>query len=253
MTSKFAITVATSLCTLLLMAGVADAKGGSGNGGGNSSGGSSSRSTYSPPARSTDSKKSDAKSERHEPRVVKSEPKILVRKHEPKIEQKTTKVEPKVIDKTKITEVPCNAKGTFSANGGNRGWVDGELGIIGQSLDAQYRGISAAQSAADRQCVAYRFFNVWRARVRLLETDFFVPMLLGKGVCRSSGWTELLAKDYREPRYPGLSQHGLAHAARQHYQLGRGERSRRSASDRRTMSAAEVWADGGRHRRDRRA
>ena len=30
MTSKFAITVATSLCTLLLMAGVADAKGGGG-------------------------------------------------------------------------------------------------------------------------------------------------------------------------------------------------------------------------------
>jgi hypothetical protein len=103
MTSKFAITVATSLCTLLLMAGVADAKGGNGNGGGNS-GGSSSRSTYSAPARSTESKKSDTKSERHEPRVVKSEPKILVRKHEPKVEQKTTKVEPRVIDKTKIAD-----------------------------------------------------------------------------------------------------------------------------------------------------
>ena len=103
MTSKFAITVATSLCTLLLMAGVADAKGGSGNSGGSSSS-SSSRSTYNPPARNTESKKSDTKSERHEPRVVKSEPKILVRKHEPKVEQKTTKVEPKAIDKTKIAD-----------------------------------------------------------------------------------------------------------------------------------------------------
>ncbi len=47
----------------------------------------------------------------------------------------------------------------------------------------------------------YRFFNVWRARARLLETDFFVPMLLGEGDSRSSGWTELLARDYREPQY----------------------------------------------------
>lgn len=47
----------------------------------------------------------------------------------------------------------------------------------------------------------YRFFNVWRARARLLETDFFVPMLLGESVQRSGAWAELLAKDYREPRY----------------------------------------------------
>jgi len=47
----------------------------------------------------------------------------------------------------------------------------------------------------------YRFFNVWRARARLLETDFFVPMLLGQGIRASTGWTELLAMDYREPRY----------------------------------------------------
>jgi len=47
----------------------------------------------------------------------------------------------------------------------------------------------------------YRFFNVWRARARLLETDFYVPMLLGEGIRHSSGWMELLAKDYREPRY----------------------------------------------------
>jgi len=47
----------------------------------------------------------------------------------------------------------------------------------------------------------YRFFNVWRARARLLETDFFVPMLLGRSVAPASDWAELLAKDYREPRY----------------------------------------------------
>jgi len=47
----------------------------------------------------------------------------------------------------------------------------------------------------------YRYFNVWRARARLLETDFYAPMIRGDGIRFDSGWTELLAKDYREPRY----------------------------------------------------
>src|SRR5262245_7110583 len=47
----------------------------------------------------------------------------------------------------------------------------------------------------------YRYFNVWRARARLLETDFYAPMLRGEGVRLDSSWTDLLAKDYVEPRY----------------------------------------------------
>jgi uncharacterized membrane protein len=47
----------------------------------------------------------------------------------------------------------------------------------------------------------YRYFNVWRARARLLETDFYAPMINGEGVALDSGWTELLANDYRNPRY----------------------------------------------------
>lgn len=47
----------------------------------------------------------------------------------------------------------------------------------------------------------YRYFNVWRARARLLETDFFAPMIRGEGIQLDSGWTELLAKAYRAPRY----------------------------------------------------
>ncbi len=47
----------------------------------------------------------------------------------------------------------------------------------------------------------YRYFNVWRARARLLETDFYAPMIRGESVRSDSGWTELLAKDYRDPRY----------------------------------------------------
>jgi uncharacterized membrane protein len=47
----------------------------------------------------------------------------------------------------------------------------------------------------------YRYFNVWRARARLLETDFYAPMIKGEGVRRDPSWTELLAKDYVDPRY----------------------------------------------------
>jgi uncharacterized membrane protein len=47
----------------------------------------------------------------------------------------------------------------------------------------------------------YRYFNFWRARARLLETDFYAPMIRGEGVRLDSGWTELLAKDYVNPRY----------------------------------------------------
>ena len=47
----------------------------------------------------------------------------------------------------------------------------------------------------------YRYFNVWRARARLLETDFYAPMIRGEGVRLDSGWTELLANDYVNPRY----------------------------------------------------
>ena len=35
----------------------------------------------------------------------------------------------------------------------------------------------------------YRYFNVWRARPRFLETDFYAPMIKGEGVALDSGWT----------------------------------------------------------------
>jgi uncharacterized membrane protein len=47
----------------------------------------------------------------------------------------------------------------------------------------------------------YRYFNVWRARARLLERDFFAPAVRSGGFRRDSGWCELLANDYREPRH----------------------------------------------------
>lgn len=47
----------------------------------------------------------------------------------------------------------------------------------------------------------YRYFNVWRARARLVETKFYGPMLRdGKG--RPDGaWNALLANDYDRPEF----------------------------------------------------
>jgi uncharacterized membrane protein len=47
----------------------------------------------------------------------------------------------------------------------------------------------------------YRYFNVWRARCRLLETDFFAPLLEGQGAVRNAKWNDLLANDYKLPRF----------------------------------------------------
>jgi uncharacterized membrane protein len=47
----------------------------------------------------------------------------------------------------------------------------------------------------------YRYFNIWRARARLLETDFFTPMLRGDPVNMNAAWSRLLARDLCQPRY----------------------------------------------------
>jgi uncharacterized membrane protein len=36
----------------------------------------------------------------------------------------------------------------------------------------------------------YRYFNVSRARTRLLETDFYAPMIRGEGIRLEAGWTQ---------------------------------------------------------------
>jgi len=47
----------------------------------------------------------------------------------------------------------------------------------------------------------YRYFNVWRARARLMETDFYAPMLRGTGGGRDDRWNTLLAHDYDHPNF----------------------------------------------------
>jgi hypothetical protein len=80
MNSKFAIAVASSLCTLLLMTGVADAKGGGNSGGASSQRSSSAAST---PSRITEVKKTEPRTERRDIKVTKIEP-----KPEPKVERR---------------------------------------------------------------------------------------------------------------------------------------------------------------------
>ena len=47
----------------------------------------------------------------------------------------------------------------------------------------------------------YRYFNVWRARARWMEKNFYAPMLLGESLKPDTGWSQILAQDYREPRH----------------------------------------------------
>ena len=47
----------------------------------------------------------------------------------------------------------------------------------------------------------YRYFNVWRARCRLMETDVYAPLLRGEGVRMDGKWNTLLAGDYARPRF----------------------------------------------------
>ncbi|HEU0222714.1 MAG TPA: DUF2270 domain-containing protein [Paracoccaceae bacterium] len=47
----------------------------------------------------------------------------------------------------------------------------------------------------------YRYFNVWRARARWLETHFYAPMLHDGDLHLEENWQEVLARDYWRPRY----------------------------------------------------
>lgn len=47
----------------------------------------------------------------------------------------------------------------------------------------------------------YRYYNLFRARARLMETDLYVPLLNGKTVIAGHDWAALLADDYTTPHY----------------------------------------------------
>ena len=45
----------------------------------------------------------------------------------------------------------------------------------------------------------YRFFDFWRVRAHVLETQFFGPILLGSGPKIDNGWNDILWHDYHAP------------------------------------------------------
>ena len=47
----------------------------------------------------------------------------------------------------------------------------------------------------------YRYFNVWRARARWIETHFYAPMLHHGPNDFTVNWREILADDYCEPAH----------------------------------------------------
>lgn len=47
----------------------------------------------------------------------------------------------------------------------------------------------------------YRYFNVWRARCRWMETHMIAPMLEKGDLDLDSGWQRVLARDYQHPAY----------------------------------------------------
>lgn len=47
----------------------------------------------------------------------------------------------------------------------------------------------------------YRYFNVWRARARWIETQFYAPLLLRSCTPEPGDWQDVLARDYLTPQY----------------------------------------------------
>ena len=47
----------------------------------------------------------------------------------------------------------------------------------------------------------YRYFEVYRARVRMLEENFLIPIVTRQLECPMAGWREALAKDLDRPKY----------------------------------------------------
>ena len=63
----------------------------------------------------------------------------------------------------------------------------------------------------------YRYFNVWRARCRWMETHFFAPMLHDGDLHMEEGWQRTLAEDYWYPRYHVSTWVALGRRIRRNY------------------------------------
>jgi uncharacterized membrane protein len=63
----------------------------------------------------------------------------------------------------------------------------------------------------------YRFFNVWRARCRWIEKNFYVAMLTDGDLHTELNWQRTLAEDYRRPEWHVSYLTALARRVRANY------------------------------------
>lgn len=63
----------------------------------------------------------------------------------------------------------------------------------------------------------YRYFNVWRARSRWLETHFYAPLLSDGDLHTEDDWHGTLARDYLKPQYHVSYMTALARRVRRNY------------------------------------
>lgn len=63
----------------------------------------------------------------------------------------------------------------------------------------------------------YRFYDLWRARVRLMETEFFAEILAPTQQAEAVSWRTLLADDLLHPRFSITMRDALARRLRRNY------------------------------------
>ncbi|MCV2882816.1 DUF2270 domain-containing protein [Actibacterium sp. XHP0104] len=63
----------------------------------------------------------------------------------------------------------------------------------------------------------YRYFNVWRARSRWMETHFYAPMLQDGDLHTEENWQKVLADDYLRPQYHISFTTAMARRVRRNY------------------------------------
>jgi uncharacterized membrane protein len=63
----------------------------------------------------------------------------------------------------------------------------------------------------------YRFFDFWRVRAHIFETQFFGPILLGRGAETGNGWNKILHHDYLTPRLHITALDALGRRLRKNY------------------------------------
>jgi len=63
----------------------------------------------------------------------------------------------------------------------------------------------------------YRFYDLWRARVRLMETEFFAEMLTPASLEGIEDWRQILADDLLQPRFSVSMWEALGRRLRRNY------------------------------------